>query len=36
LKFRSQKGNLKGKTVDRAIADVATTLQRDLGVRVRS
>jgi len=35
LKFRSSKGNLKGKTVDKAIARVEAALADRLGVRLR-
>jgi phenylalanyl-tRNA synthetase beta chain len=36
LKFRSQEGNLKGKTVDRAIADITAALDREHGIHLRS
>jgi phenylalanyl-tRNA synthetase beta chain len=36
LKFRSAKGNLKGKTVDLAIAAVLEALARELGIEPRS
>lgn len=35
LKFRSEKGNLKGKTVDRAISGILEGLDQRLGIRTR-
>jgi phenylalanyl-tRNA synthetase beta subunit len=35
LKFRSEKGNLKGKTVDRAISDILEGLEQQLDIRPR-
>ena len=36
LKFRSEKGNLKGKTVDKAISAILTGLDERLGIKPRS
>ncbi|MFO7652453.1 MAG: phenylalanine--tRNA ligase subunit beta [Candidatus Krumholzibacteriia bacterium] len=35
LKFRSTKGNLKGETIDRTIADVQAALEREHDIRLR-
>jgi phenylalanyl-tRNA synthetase beta chain len=35
LKFRSRKGNLKGETVDRSVADIVAALDREHGIRLR-
>ena len=35
LKFRSEKGNLKGKTVDRAITGILEALDKRLGIKPR-
>jgi phenylalanyl-tRNA synthetase beta chain len=35
LKFRSEKGNLKGKTVDRAISGILEGLEHRLGIKTR-
>jgi phenylalanyl-tRNA synthetase beta chain len=35
LKFRSEKGNLKGKTVDRAISAILVGLDERLGIKTR-
>jgi phenylalanyl-tRNA synthetase beta subunit len=36
LKFRSDRGNLKGKTVDQAVDRITTALQKQLKVQLRT